>query len=156
VVAEQETRWVAALREAWGGLGRRSEFERDTWHAYEILQALDFLSLALCLLDAERPSGPEEPVAMPGTLPSVDQPTGARAIPAVPVGPGGREHVDVILRVSAGNTVTLDPYPFSEAGFEVTVPARWLDDRRYTSDQESAEAYHAAALEPMTITLARA
>jgi Protein of unknown function (DUF3891) len=156
VVSEQETRWVAALREAWGGRGPRSEFERDTWHAYEILQALDFLSLALCLLDTERQSGPGDPVAMPGTLPSVDQPIGARSIPSVPAGAGGAEHVNITLRVSAPHTVTLDPYPFSEDGFEVTVPARGLDDRRYTSDQESAKAYHAAAPEAVTIKLARA
>src|SRR5579859_2231599 len=30
VVAEQERRWVSALREAWGGNGLRSEFEQQT------------------------------------------------------------------------------------------------------------------------------
>jgi hypothetical protein len=153
VVAEHERRWVSALREAWGGRGLRSEFERDTWHAYEILQALDFLSLALCLLDADRPSDPGEAVAMPGTLPTVDQPTGPRTIPSVPL-TGAGDHVDVTLRLSAPHAVVLDPWPFAEPSFDVSMPARWLEDRRYASAEEAARAYHAAAPEPINIALA--
>lgn len=152
VVSNQERRWVAALREAWGGSGPRSEFERHTWHGYEVLQALDFLSLALCLLDTERPSHPGEVVPMPGTLPNVEQPTGARSIPSVPLEAGGT-HVELTMRVTAPRRVTLDPYPFSEPAFEVAVPARWLEDRRYASAEESAGAYHATAPELVTILI---
>ena len=54
VVAFQEARWMPALREAWGYAGPRSEFDAATWHAYEVLQALDLLSLALGLTDLEQ------------------------------------------------------------------------------------------------------
>lgn len=152
VVAEQERRWPAALREAWGGHGLRSEFECQTWHAYEVLQALDFLSLALCLLDTGRPSADGEPVPMPLTLPRVEQPAGPRMVPAIPLGPGGG-HVDLTLRVPAPDVVTLDPFPFSESAFEVDVEARWMEDRRYGSAEESASAYHGAPPQTTRIEL---
>jgi Protein of unknown function (DUF3891) len=152
VVAEQEKRWVAALREAWGGRGLRSEFERQTWAAYEVLQALDFLSLALCLLDTDRPSEDGELVPMPLSLPRVEQPAGPRAVPAVPLAPGAG-HVDLTLRVTRPGVVTLDPYPFAEPRLEVEVEARWMDDRRYESAEESARAYHEAPLETIRIEL---
>jgi hypothetical protein len=152
VVAEQERRWVPALREAWGGRGRRSEFEQGTWHAYEVLQALDFLSLALCLLDTDQPSNREEAIAMPGTLPQVDQPPGARSIPAVALEAAGG-HTDVTLWVTEPGSVALDPYPFSEPSFEVTVPSRWLEDRRYGSEDEAAEAFHAQSPETVRIAI---
>jgi hypothetical protein len=152
VVADQERRWVVALREAWGGRGLRSEFERQTWHAYEVLQALDFLSLALCLLDAGRPSADGELIPMPLTLPRVEQPAGPRAVPAVPLGPGAG-HVDLTLRVARPGVVTLDPYPFSDARFEVDAAARWMEDRRYASAQEAARAFHDAPLETIRIEL---
>ena len=47
VVAEQDHRRMSALRDAWGRAGRRSEFEAQTWYAYELLQALDLMALAL-------------------------------------------------------------------------------------------------------------
>jgi hypothetical protein len=152
VVAQQERRWVAALREAWGGRGRRSEFERQTWHAYEVLQALDFLSLALCLLDSVQPSVETEVIPMPLALPRVQQPAGPRSVPAVPLAAEG-PYVDLTLRVTAPGVVTVDPYPFSEGAFEVEVAARWLDDRRYASAAESDGAYHDAAVEPIAIEL---
>lgn len=152
VVAEQEKRWVAALREAWGGRGLRSEFERQTWAAYEVLQALDFLSLALCLLDTSRPTEDGELVPMPLSLPRVEQPAGPRAVPAVPLGPGDG-HVEVTLRVPRPGVVTLDPYPFSEPQFEVDVEARWMEDRCYDSAEESAQAYHGAPMETIRISL---
>jgi Protein of unknown function (DUF3891) len=152
VVAEQERRWVPALREAWGGNGLRSEFERQTWHAYEVLQALDFLSLALCLLDLDQPSAANEPVTMPGTLPRIDQPPGPRSVPAVPLDAGG-EHVDVTVRVIHPGSIALDPYPFSAPSFEIEVPVRWLADRRYDSAKESAEAYHAATPQVLSIAV---
>jgi hypothetical protein len=152
VVAQQERRWVAALREAWSGRSRRSEFERQTWHAYEVLQALDFLSLALCLLDSGRPSAEGEVISMPLTLPRVEQPAGPRAVPAVPLTAEG-PYVDLTLRVAAPGVVTVDPYPFSDGAFEVDVAARWLEDRRYASAAESERAYHDAADETIAIEL---
>jgi hypothetical protein len=152
VVAEQERRWVEALREAWGLRGRRSTFEAQTWHAYEVLQALDFFSLALCLLDLEHPSAHgAAPIA--GTLAQVDQPPGGRIVPAVPRGPGG-DSVDVRMWVSAPSQITLDPYPLSHSGVELELTVRRIDARRYVSAEEAATAFHSAPLQALTIRLA--
>lgn len=144
IVAAQEPRWTAALGEAWGGQGLRSEFEAEVWHAYEVLQALDFISLALCLLDLEQPTADAEAVAMPPTLPTIDQPAGGRVVPNVPTAVAG-EHVDVTLQVASAGHVTLDPYPLAGPRVELTLPVRELEDRRYASEQEAAAAFGAVA-----------
>jgi Protein of unknown function (DUF3891) len=153
IVAEQDHRRVAALREAWGGRGLRSEFERQTWYAYELLQAFDLMSLALGLIDVSQPNASDvEPAPVPSTLARVEQPPGPRSIPAVPVAPGG-PYVQVALQIAAPGIVAVDPYPFAEAGFELELPARRLEDRRYQSADEAARAYHDAPAEPITIRI---
>ena len=151
VVAEQDHRRVAALREAWGGRGLRSEFERQTWYGYELLQAFDLMSLALGLLDLGTPST-GDPIPVPSTLARVDQPEGARTIPAVPVAPGG-PYVELTLRVTAPGVAALDPYPFSEPSFAIELAARRLEDRRYDSAADAARVYHDAPPETVTIEL---
>jgi len=153
VVAEQERRWIAALREAWAHSGPRSEFEAHSWHAYEVLQALDFISLALCLLDVGRAASVGEPVPMPVTLPHVDQPDAPRTVPSVPRGPGS-SHVDVRLWVAEPQVVVLDPYPFDAPRFEVEVPLRELEDRSYASAEEASRAYYGAEVDPRRMTIA--
>jgi hypothetical protein len=149
VVAEQDHRRVAALREAWGGHGLRSEFEHQTWYAYELLQALDLMSLALGLIDPTEPAA-DDPVPVPSTLARIDQPSGARSIPAVPVAPGG-PYLELALRIPSPGEVSLDPYPFAVPTFELEVSARQIEDRRYASAEEAARAYHDAA--PQAIRL---
>jgi hypothetical protein len=150
VVAEQDHRRVAALRDAWGGRGRRSEFERQTWYAYELLQALDLMSLALGLIDTRQPTLGGDFVSVPSTLARLEQPAGVRTVPAVPVASGG-PYVTLALRVTAPGRVDIDPYPFSEAGFEVEVSSRRIEDLRYRSAEEAASAYHSAQPEPVAI-----
>jgi hypothetical protein len=151
VVAEQERRWVGALRDAWGLRGRRSTFEAQTWHAYEVLQALDFFSLALCLLDLEHPSADgAAPIA--GTLAHVDQPAGGRIVPRVPRAPTG-DSVDVQMWVRAAGQVALDPYPFSRSGVELELAVRRIEARRYTSAEEAAAAFHSAPAQALTVRL---
>jgi Protein of unknown function (DUF3891) len=152
VVAEQDHRRVAALRDAWGDRGLRSEFEHQTWYAYELLQALDLMSLALGLVDTGQPMI-GDPVPVPRTLARVEQPVGARSIPAVPVRPGG-PYVELTLRVTAPGEVVLDPYPFSAASFELELSARRLEDRPYGSAEEAASAYHGVQSEPIAIRFA--
>jgi hypothetical protein len=154
VVQEQERRWVAALREAWGGHGPRSEFEHHTWHAYEVLQTLDFLSLALCLVDLDQVTPSDPPIPMPATLPRVDQPVGPRLIPSVPLGASG-EHVVLTLRVPEPGVVTLDPYPFADEDFEVSAPVRRLEDQRFSSAAEAAAALHDASPQAVRISVRR-
>ncbi|MGH2882981.1 MAG: DUF3891 family protein, partial [Solirubrobacteraceae bacterium] len=150
VVAEQDHRWVAALRDAWGGNGRRSEVDRQTWYAYELLQALDLMSLALGLLDTTEPTQAGDPVSVPRTLGRIEQPPGPRSVPAVPMAPGG-PYVALMLRVTAPGEVVVDPYPFSDMSFEIELSARMIEDRRYGSAEEAAGAYHGAQPESIPI-----
>ena len=132
--------------------GRRSEFERQTWYAYELLQALDLMSLALGLIDTGQPMTGGDSLSVPSTLARVEQPGGSRTIPSVPVAPGG-PYVALALGVPAPGQVVLDPYPFSDASFELEVYARSIEDRTYGSAEEAASAYHAARAEAITIRL---
>ncbi len=67
---------MPALREAWGYRGRRSEFDAGTWHAYEVLQAVDLLSLAHGLMDLERAAPDGEPIDVTTTLAHIDRSRG--------------------------------------------------------------------------------
>jgi Protein of unknown function (DUF3891) len=154
VVAEQDHRRAAALREAWGGQGLRSEFEHQTWYAYELLQALDLMSLALGLVDTSVPAV-DDPVPVPSTLARIEQPGGGRSIPAVPVAPGG-PYIELTLRIPSPGVVSLDPYPFSEPSFELEVSARRVEDRRYPSAEHAARAYGDAQPETIGITIREA
>jgi Protein of unknown function (DUF3891) len=150
VVVEQEHRRVSALRDAWGGRGRRSEFERQTWYAYELLQALDLTSLALGLVNTAQPMRGGDAVSVPQTLARIEQPPGLRSVPAVPLAPGG-PYIEVRLRITSPGEVVLDPYPFSETSFEIELSARRIEDRAYASADDAASAYHAAQDEPIAI-----
>src|SRR2546423_8611138 len=152
VVAAQEARWMPALREAWGYRGPRSEFDAGTWHAYEVLQALDVLSLGLGLTDLEQTSDGGEPVPVTSTLGRVDQPSEPRLVPAVPVSAAGLRVV-LTLRVIAPWHVQIEPYPFSAAEFDLTVWARELEDREYESAEEAASAFHSATVRQLTIVV---
>jgi hypothetical protein len=152
VVAAQEARWMPALREAWGYRGPRSEFDAHTWHAYEVLQALDVISLGLGLTDLARASDHGDRVPVTSTLGRLDPPGGARVVAAVPISAGG-QRVGLTLRVTAPYRVCVDPYPFSEAEVELTMASRELEDRPYASAEEAAEAYHAAEVREQPITV---
>jgi hypothetical protein len=151
VVAEQDHRRIAALRDAWGGHGLRSEFEHETWYAYELLQALDLMSLALGLVDPHE-AAVDDPVPVPSTLSRIDQPGGARSIPAVPLAPGG-PYVELTLRIPSSGVVSLDPYPFSAPSFELGVSAHRVEDRRYASAEDAARAYHDSGPDTLTVQI---
>jgi hypothetical protein len=155
VVATQESRWMPALREAWGYRGPRSAFDAATWHAYEVLQTLDLLSLALGLTDLTRRSGDAPPVPVTSTLRRLDPPPGARTVPAAPLAAGG-ERVTLTLRVTEPWRVEVDPYPFSERAFAATLRLREIGARPYASESEAATAFHAAPLTERSITITAA
>lgn len=145
---EQERRWRETALELWGYRGPRSEFEARLWHAYEVLQALDLLSLLLCLVDVGRPtdlSAPPAPVQ--ATLREIDQRPGPRVVGAVPTGPGG-EHVALTAAVLAPGVVSLVPFPFAGDAVEVEIPTRLLARTTYGSAALAADAYHAAPVTP--------
>jgi len=168
VVASQERRWMPALREVWAYRGPRSRFDADTWHAYEVLQALDLMSLAIGLMDLSRPggsggpgdgggdrAGSQGPVAVQSTLSSVDQASGPRLVDAVPVAIGA-ERVELRLTVTAPGRLVVEPYPFAAAELELTLAARELEDRAYGSPEEAAAGFHAAAVVMLPATIAPA
>ncbi len=145
VVAEQEARAAVIARELWGGKGLRSAFERELWRDYEVLQAVDLLSLALCLIDtgvATDPQAGSWPV--PDTLRGLDQPAGARRVPNVPT--AADEHTTIGLRVTRPGVVELDPFPLARSGAQFTVRARRLADVRHPSVQAAADAFAQAPI----------
>ncbi|MFT3864266.1 MAG: DUF3891 family protein [Solirubrobacterales bacterium] len=146
VVAERDERRLAALREAWAFAGPRSEFEADTWHAYEVLQALDLISLALSVVDPARPTSADtEPVPLPATLAAVEQPVAPRLLPAVPKAKLG-ERVDLRLDVPAPGVAAIAPWPFATERFAVELPARSLATGPQ-GEEEWARAYREAPVE---------
>lgn len=151
VVANQEARWMRALRNVWGYRGRRSEFEANNWHAYEILQAVDLMSLALCLMDVERPSA-EHPVDVANSLASIDQVAGPRLVTGVPEAPGG-PYATLQLTVTAPGAVQVEPFPFAEPELELLIAVRELEDRRYAGPDEAADAFRAAAVRELSVTI---
>jgi hypothetical protein len=155
VVATQEARWMPALREAWGYRGRRSEFDAGTWHAYEVLQAVDLLSLAHGLMDLEHAAPEREPVDVTTTLALSEQPPGPRFVTGVPLRAGG-PHVAITATVAAPGRVTLDPYPLAEREVQCTVPVRELEDRPYESAEDASQAFHAATVRELRLTLTHA
>lgn len=154
IVAAQEARWMPALREAWGYRGRRSEFDAGNWHAYEVLQAVDLLSLAHGLMDLERPGG-DEPLDVASTLASVDQPSGPRSVTSVPLRAGG-PYVAITVTVTQPGRVQLDPYPLREPELEFSLALHELEDRPYASAEEAARAFHAAPVRDLRVTLTAA
>lgn len=151
VIATQEARWMPALRRAWDNRGRRSEFDAHAWHAYEVLQALDLLSLALCALDLDVPSD-GEPLDVTTTLAKVQQPAGARLVSGVPLAAGAPYETLTIAVVSPG-VVTVDPFPFRETSFDIVVRRRELEDRRYADPQDAASAFADADVRELPVTL---
>jgi hypothetical protein len=148
VVADREVRRTAALRSSWDFVGPRSEFEADAWHAYEVLQALDLISLALSLVDPEAPTAPDgEPIALPATLATVEQPVAPRLLPAVPTAKLG-DRVDLRLDVPGPGLATISPWPFGPSRIDVSLPARRLAAGP-RGEAEWSRAYREAPIEPI-------
>ncbi|HLW94386.1 MAG TPA: DUF3891 family protein [Solirubrobacteraceae bacterium] len=145
-VVVQDHRAAETAHEIWqerGGL--RSEFELQRWRDYELLQALDLISLTLCLIDTrERSNGESLPAAT--NLRSIDQPPGGRSVALVPS--RGGEYSDLEIRVREPGVVEIEPFPFSHTAAEVEFRARHLPDRRL---EDPAGAYGDA--EPLMIKL---
>jgi hypothetical protein len=153
VVAAEELRVADRTRELWqaeGGL--RSAFEAALWRDYETLQALDLLSLAVCLLDTRTPSDPAiAPPRMAATLRELDQPAGGRIIARVPA--TGGEHIDLRLDVVEPHVVAIGPSPLSAGELPLQIEARRLADRPY---EDPAGAFHAAERLTVPVTLVAA
>jgi hypothetical protein len=138
VVEAEEVRIAPVVRELWGASGLRSDFEAALWRDYELLQALDSLSLALCLLDLGTPSASEE-LALFGTLRPIDQAPGGRIVEHAPAADG--ERLALHVRVVAPGVVLVDPFPFSASAIEVEIEARRIKDVRHGSEAAAVAAY---------------
>ena len=157
VVARCEARWMPALRQAWGNRGRRSEFDAATWHAYEVLQAVDLLSLGLGLIDLETPGTRAEPIRIERTLSSLDQAPGPRTVTSAPERAGGAV-VTLAMRVvasdaGAGARVEIEPWPLDGPELELAMPVRAIEDRVYESAADAEAVYQTAAVTERRVTL---
>ncbi len=151
IVEFEEDRRARAIRDNWPQGQARSDFESDLWHGYEILQALDLLSLCMCLVDLSTPSSDEEEV-MARTLFSIDQEPSRRIILRAPRD-GEADRVDLTVSVVSPGVVEIDPYPLAESEVRFAVPMRELEDRGYDSAGEAAEAYHAAPIQKLEFSV---
>jgi hypothetical protein len=153
VVAAEERRWIDLKRPLLEGR-RRSDFESELWHNYELLQVHDVLSLYLCTA-VLRPGG-EGDAALPvtATLRGIDQALGDRTIEAVPEHSGGDR---VALRMTAvqENVVTVDPYPFDQPAISVVALARVIPDHHYESAEQVTAALGAGERAQITCELRR-
>jgi hypothetical protein len=150
VVEAEEQRVARHSPTLWreqGGL--RSSFQATLWRNYEILQALDFISLALCLIDTRETTAADAGhVEVAATLRGLLQPPGGREIAFVPV--SGAEHTTLRLRVVAERVVELDPFPLADPEVQVKLTARAMADEAYP---DAAAAYQAAEPVELAITL---
>ena len=151
VVGAQEARWMPALRQAWGNRGRRSEFDASTWHAYEVLQALDLMSLGLCRMELDSAAG-EDALDVTSTLARVELLPGGRTVTGVPLAAGG-PYVSITAVAVGGGIVELDPYPLGTPEVDLLIPARDLPDRSYSSAEEASRAFAEAPVRELALTL---
>jgi Protein of unknown function (DUF3891) len=142
VVTAEEQRWIELKRSLVAGT-RRSDFEAELWHNYELLQAHDVMSLYVCTGVVRPPAEGDETVPVISTLKAIDQTPGTRTIEAVPTRTGA-ERVELRLTPVEPGVVVVDPYPFDEDGISVRATARVIPDRRYASPEEARDAVAAA------------
>jgi hypothetical protein len=148
-VVQEETRWISVKHRTLAASDIRSEFETRLWHNYELLQAWDFLSLFVCLTPLTKTGSGADPVPVGQTLASVSQSPGPRLVPRVPFG-AGRGRTDLVLLVVDEGVVRVDPWPFRERSFSISVPLAVIPDRRYSSLDDVAAALGSAR--PHSIT----
>jgi Protein of unknown function (DUF3891) len=96
---------------------------------FHLLQATDNLSLLTCV--------------------SFSRP--AHLLHALPLRGGG--HARVNVRAVAPRDFVLEPYPFDEPALTFTFPARHVTGSRFSSHGELQEAFQAAAVETLSVTV---
>lgn len=125
LVVEQQHAWVGMTEQAWDRVRSRRLFESGLWTDYELLQVWDILSLFICRTDLS-----EETETL---------------ITAVPRDLNGQA-VNIVVGVPGDGSITLDPYPFAEDGFEVVIPALEIPDRAYPNQGAVSEEIHEAGI----------
>ncbi len=136
----EEARWARARLDAWDGAGPRSAFEAGLWHDYDLLQAVDQLSLALCTMDPDVPADPgRAPVRVSATLAEIEHDRAVRIVAGAPTGPA-RSHVDLAVTVADRGVARVEPWPLrDECSVEIAI--RRIPDRTYASAHDAARAW---------------
>jgi hypothetical protein len=98
---------------------------------FRLLQANDYLSLLTCV-------DYRNPVALLHTLPTRDG-----------------EGSPVQVRSVGPRHFVLNPYPFAEPSITIQFPARHAKGKQFTSAKELQDAFHAAPVETLSVTVSR-
>jgi hypothetical protein len=96
---------------------------------FRLLQANDYLSLLTCV-DFQKP------VSLLHALPTRDG-----------------KHVPIEARAIATRHFVLDPYPFAERSITFQFPARHAKGKLFPSAKEFQDAFHAAPVEMLSVTV---
>ncbi len=96
---------------------------------YQLLQACDVLSLAVCLGIGQFGSSKDTPAFRPE----------------------GQPLLDLTFHHHSNNTVGLNPWPFAPERVTVRITARVVQARRYASADALAEAFHTAPLRDISV-----
>jgi hypothetical protein len=98
---------------------------------FRLLQANDYLSLLTCV-------DYQKPVNLLHALPARDG-----------------QHIPIQARAIAARHFVLDPYPFAEPSLTFQFPARHTKGRLFSSAKELQDAFHAAPVETLSVTVSR-
>jgi hypothetical protein len=98
---------------------------------FRLLQANDYLSLLTCV-------DYQGPVYLLHALPA-----------------RGGQHIPIQARAIATRHFVLDPYPFSEPSLSFQFPARHAKGKHFSSAKELQDAFHAAPVETLSVTVSR-
>ena len=99
---------------------------------FRLLQANDYLSLLTCV-------DYQKPVELLHALPA-----------------RGGKRLPIRVRAIATRHFVLDPYPFPEPSLTFQFPARHAKGKHFTSAKELQDAFHAAPVETLSVTVSKA
>jgi hypothetical protein len=98
---------------------------------FRLLQANDYLSLLTCV-------DYQKPVSLLHALPARDG-----------------QHIPIQARAIATRHFVLDPYPFAEPSLTFQFPARHAKGKLFSSAKELQDAFHAAQVETLSVTVSK-
>lgn len=98
---------------------------------FRLLQANDYLSLVACV-DYQKP---------------------VNLLHALPTRDGGRAPIQG--RSAGTRRFVLDPYPFDEPSLQFQLPARHVQGKLFATSKEFQNAFHAAPVETLSVTVSR-
>lgn len=155
-VEQEERRWAEVKATLLGDGQRRAPWEAALWHNFELLQALDLLSLYVSAGPHDKAPAAQDAAADAAvglSLGDIDQPAGERSVPA-PVRPA-QPMRELVLRVREPGVVVVDPYPFAADSVRAAVTAPAIPARAYSGVDDVREALGSAATVEVACTFTR-